>query len=142
MCLMDVRLLDWGESNQTFSKGKVVFSAYNFQICFKGLSRDNVRLKSVFRILNALRAWEKSEEKRRKKKVKKEHQESLRISSEVIPLRYMRPFYVRVLSPKPQFDSIEQVRVYWMMNMELDDEKIWISCWLNCNLSLVYCFWV
>ena len=135
MCLMDVRLLDWGESNKTFSKGKVVFSAYNFLICFKGLSRDNVCLKSVFRILNTLRAWEKREEKRRKMKAKKEHQESLWISSEVIPWRYIKPFYVGSFHPHPnliQLSKLDFIK-WWTWNLMTKKYEFlvgWIAIYL------------
>ena len=49
-----------------FSKGKVVFSPYYFLIYFKGLLGVKLSLKSAFRRLNTLRAWEKREEKKEK----------------------------------------------------------------------------
>lgn len=49
-----------------FRKGKLVFSPKYFLICFNDLLGTKVSLKSDFRILSTLRAWEKREEKQEK----------------------------------------------------------------------------
>ena len=74
-------------------------------------------------MLRIFRSWEK-------KRKEEEDQESSKnamivawISSGVIPIEVCEIIRCWVLSPTPQFDSIQQIRVYLNQNLEVLDKK-------------------